>query len=233
MIDTRFQPPQIGEVLESIRSRGIALQMRMEPAQEQDISLLLAIDSANDLLVLDAPRNMDDETCLPGQRLDVSVWKNGIQLRFEVQVRHQGSHEGHPALFTGWPSAIEYIQRRNAFRIRLRDIRSRADFILDNGIHIPGRILDISVTGFSALVEQDVEIQQGQRADCEIEIERRSQFFALSEIRNINHVGISDHIRIGARFIDIRSEHKFRLEKLIREYEREQLRIRRSRNKGS
>lgn len=232
MIDTRFQPTQIREVLESIRTHNIALQMRPESAQDEDISLLLALDSAADTLVLDAPRRMDENTYLPGQKLEASVWKSGVQLRFQLEVRRQGSFENRPALFTRWPSSIEYIQRRNAFRIRLRDIRSRAAFILDNGIHIPGRILDISVSGFSALIEEDIEIESGQKADCEIEIERRSQFFALSEIRNISRVGINEHIRIGARFLDIRTEHKFRLEKLIREYEREQLRIRRGTNSG-
>ena len=224
MIDTRFQPAQIGEVLESIQSRGITLQMSLESAQADDVSLLLALDPAAKTLVLDAPRGMDDNRYLPGQNVTVSVWKNGIQLRFQLEVRRQGSFQNRPALLTNWPSFIEYIQRRNAFRIKLRNIRNRIDFILENNTHVPGRLLDISVTGFSVLVEDGIQVEPGQQANCEIEIERKSQFFALSEIRNVNRAGINDHLRVGARFVDIKTEHKLRLEKLIREFEREQLR---------
>ena len=228
MSDTLFRPEQFHEVLDSIRKHGLTLQVSLDARDTGDLSLLLQVDSPAKFLVLDAPRSMRPDRFRQGQSLSVTVWKSGVQLRFRVPIKAQGTFDENPALITGWPETIEYLQRREAFRIRLRNTRSHADLYLPNGSHVVGRILDISVNGFSTLVEPEVTLDIGDKFDCEIEIERnKSEFFAVAEVRNLAPVGMSDHLRVGSRFIELDQSHRIRLEKIIRQFEREQLRARR------
>ena len=226
--DTYFRPEQVHEVLQSIKQHHLTLQVSLDTPDTEDLSLLLELDRQAGFLVLDAPRNMRADRFISGQTIVVTVWKRGIQLRFRVPIKAQGTFEDNPALITGWPDTIEYVQRREAFRIRLRNTRSHADLYLRNGIHVAGRILDISVSGFSTLVEQEAELNIGDRFDCEIEIERnKSEFFAVAEVKNLAPVGLSDQMRVGSRFVELDQTQRIRLEKIIREFEREQLRARR------
>ena len=228
MSDTLFRPEQFREVLESIKKQGLTLQVSLDAPDTADLSLLLEVDSRNESLTLDAPRGMQPDRFRSGQTINVTVWKSGTQLRFRVPIKAQGTFEENPALVTGWPDEIEHIQRREAFRIRLWHMRSHADLHLQSGAHVVGRILDISVNGFSTLVEPEITLNIGDKFDCEIEIERnKSEFFAVAQVRNLAPAGMSDHLRVGARFIELDQTQRIRLERIIRQFEREQLRARR------
>ena len=228
MSDTLFRPEQFHEVLDSISKHGLTLQVSLDALETEDLSLLLQVDRPAKTLVFDAPRSMSSDRFIQGQTISVTVWKSGVQLRFRVPIKAQGTFEDNPALITGWPDTIEYVQRREAFRIRLRNTRSHADLFLPNGTHVVGRILDISVNGFSTLVEQGAELDIGDKFDCEIEIERnKSEFFAVAEVRNLAPAGMSEHLRVGSRFIKLDQTQRVRLERIIRQFEREQQRARR------
>ena len=229
MSDTLFRPEQFHEVLDSISNHGLTLQVSLGAPETEDLSLLMQVDGRAQSLVFDAPRSTSSDRFVQGQAISVTVWKSGIQLRFRVPIKAQGTFEGNPALITGWPDTIEYVQRREAFRIRLRNTRSHADLYLHNGIHVTGRILDISVSGFSTLVEQGVVLNIGDTFDCEIEIERnKSEFFAVAEVKNLAPAGMSENLRIGSRFTQLDQTQRVRLERIIRQFEREQLRARRT-----
>lgn len=225
MIDTHATSHDaIAELLEGMRRHRLPLQVRVNPGDEDDLSLVLAVDRKHNAVYLDAPRHMDEHRFLPGQHMEVTVWDNGIQLRYRILIRERTSFEDYPALLTDWPETIETIQRRKAYRVRLRYLPARAEFYLHQGFNARGRILDISVDGFAALMDPDVPLEIGNQVDCEIGIAEKELFSAIAVVRNLNTVSMGTHTRVGAEFTNMESGNRQRLEKLVREFEREQIR---------
>ncbi len=232
MADTEIKHrDMIGRLLESVHQHKLSIQMLQDSPEEEELSQLLALRPAENILVLDAPRGMSDTHFAPGQTLVASVWHNGMQLRFRLRIVEQQAFEGYPALITDWPSVIQSIQRRNAFRVRLWNFTSRADLLMRDGPQLSGRILDLSVGGFSTLLPPDAPLEIGQTVTCEIFIQGQTDFIAGAEIRNMSLVSRDTHLRVGAEFSEIEPTNRRRLEQLLREFEREQIRRLRGTNR--
>lgn len=211
---------QIRRLLKSVQERELGVTLRLVDAEEPEASVLLALDDRHNELIFDAPRGTTSDRFVAGQRTVVSSRYQGIELRFTSPIHSVGDYDGYPAVRTGWPRRVQYLQRRRSFRVRVRNLAdSKLDMYVDGARSYRARLLDLSTGGFGAVVPEEMAFTENEVMDCFIEVEGEG-FGTLVEIRNVRQNRIGGTTRIGAQFSELTRRQHRRLEKLVRKLER-------------
>lgn len=215
---------QIITLIGNIQRHQLAVRLLATNASAPEPSLLLAGDPQRGQLVFDAPRDLESARYAPGTTMTVMTSCNGAELRFDTAVIDSESFEGYPALRTSWPSRVISRQRRKAFRVRIGEDRSsRLELFDDTGNRIRGRLIDLSLTGFGALIDRAAPLRAGEEVDSMLEIDGISLTTAIF----LGNLHMPDHgrfMRIGAAFTGLSPQQRSQLEKLIRALERHAIR---------
>lgn len=217
------KPVQIRQLLRSLVDRRMLVDVQPMDQEQVDTTMLLAFDPRRGLLIFDEPRSADHGPFETDQPLKFASQHRGIEIRFTVVSRGIRRFDQRPALFTGWPDAIDYLQRRKAFRMSIPKVmHSRAELQIDMRSTVPARLLDLSTTGFAVAVDRSTALREGEVIDCWLDVEE--DFFSGSaEVRNVKNLP-GRMIRVGAEFVELERRQKRRLAQLIRQMERRSIR---------
>jgi len=215
---------QIAILISNVQRHQFPVRLLATSASAPEPSQLLAGDPQRGELIFDAPRDLDSGRYAPGSTMTVMTSCNGAELRFDTAVIDTESFEGYPALRTRWPDSVISRQRRKAFRVRIGEDRSsRLELFDDAGNRIRGRLIDLSMTGFGALIDRTAPLRAGEELDSSLEIVGVS----LATTIYLSDLRIPDHgrfMRIGAAFTELTPQQQSQLEKLIRALERHAIR---------
>jgi flagellar brake protein len=223
--DERISDPAlIAGLLAGVQRQQLPVQLLAPAAGAPEPSLLLVADAGGRELLFDAPRGLDSGAYQPGEVLTVLTSHHGAELRFDTTILAWEHYAQYPALRTRWPRSILSRQRRKAFRVRIGDDRSsRLELYDESGDRLRGRLADLSVGGFGALIDLDTPLQVGEELDSVLEVDDLS----LSATIIINDLRIpakGRFLRVGAAFQGLKPQQQAQVERLVRALERRAIR---------
>lgn len=204
----------------------ILLHNRPE-SPEPSLSMLLSIDLDSDFLILDSPVDVDRLELEPGNEIHVTANLQGIDIRFQCQFEAFVDYEGDIALRVAWPQALKYLERRSDYRVRISAEHAGLELTRDEGEEerqaIDGQIIDLSLGGFGALVEDSPILEKGEVLDCTLEF-REQELTVKAEIRRKSSRSTRGECHIGARFARLDPRQKRLLERIVAQLERRAIR---------
>ena len=194
---------ELAGMLGAVRKQQLPVHLLANASASPEPSLLLAIGQQPHRLVFDAPSNIDAPHFATGRNITALVYRDGAELRFEVQIQVIANYRGYPALQTSWPEQLIYRQRRKSFRVRLSNHESsRLDLYGDNGVLFRGELLDISASGFGALLEKSAPLVVGELLDYWLEIDGTS-VSGMLEIQDLEISAQGRFMRIGVKLVKL------------------------------
>ncbi|MFO7552379.1 MAG: PilZ domain-containing protein [Haliea sp.] len=216
---------QIATLLGSIQRHQLLVHLLSASASGPEPSMLLAGSFRRRQLLFDAPRNLHAGAYQPGQVITAMTVRDGAELRFDTEILGIEDYRGYPALRTSWPRQLIHHQRRKAFRVRIgKDRSSRLDLYDDGGNRVRGRLLDLSASGFGALIERSASLRAGEEVASALEIGGVTLDLPV-KVRDLKTPPLGRFIRIGAAFSGLTPQQQTQLEKLIRTIERQAIRV--------
>ncbi|HEY7775360.1 MAG TPA: flagellar regulator YcgR PilZN domain-containing protein, partial [Kineobactrum sp.] len=211
---------ELTSLLGTVHKQQLSVSILGETSASPEPSLLLAIGHQTRRLVFDAPRAINAPHFAIGKHITALTYKEGAELRFDVQIQTIANYRGYPALQTSWPERVIYRQRRKSFRVRLgKDESSRLDLYGDNGGLLRGQLLDISANGFGALIEKSAPLVVGELVDYSLEVGGISVSGKL-EIRDLATPAQGRFMRIGVNLVKLEPTVQKQLERIARDLER-------------
>lgn len=212
-------------VLDAMKDGRTLLSARIEHQRGYFNTTLLKVDAEKGYVFLDelAPAEGHKKIAV-GQTLHLYGFYNNLPAHFAVEVIHVGQHEG-IAFYAGpLPKVIHYQQKRAHFRayvglgkeltVRLRQ---------GNGNILSGRLQDVSLGGFGALLPADSILGDLEIVEVEsLELPEHAAIACSAEIRHSHPT--QGRLHIGARFTHLTPQAERQLLQAIVELEREQLR---------
>ena len=215
---------QIAALLSSVQRHQLPVHLLAPTASAPEPSLLLAEDFGDRQLLFDAPRNPDSGLYQSGSAITVLTVRQGAELRFDAKIIGMETFRGYPALRTTWPTSIISRQRRKAFRVRIGDdSSSRLELYDDRGKLIRGRLTDLSLSGFGALLDLDAPLRAGEEVESSLEIDSVSLTTSI-RISDLRVPTKGRFMRVGAAFTELSPQQQAQLERLIRALERRAIR---------
>lgn len=220
------KPTHIRQLLRSLVEQRMLVEVQPLDQEWSDTTMLLAFDPKRGLLIFDEPRAADQGLFTQDQPLHFASQHRGIEVKFNTVSRGIRTFDKRPALFTGWPDALHYLQRRKAFRMSIpKKLESRAELQIDQRFTIPARLIDLSTEGFGVAVDRSASLREGEVIDCWLDV--GDEFFSGSaEVRNFKSLP-GRMMRVGAQFLDQGQRQKRRLAQLVRQLERQSIRTHR------
>lgn len=216
---------EIASLLGSVQRQQLLVHLLSKTANSPEPSALLALSTRRQQLLFDAPRNVHTDAFHPGQVITAMAVREGAELRFDISILALESYRGYPALLTSWPRELIYRQRRKAFRVRIgKDWSSRLDLYDDGGKRVRGRLLDLSASGFGALIESSAPLRAGEEIAIALEISGVTLDLPV-QVCDLRTPPLGRFMRIGAAFSGLSSQQQTQLEKLIRMIERRAIRF--------
>ena len=191
-------------------------------------SLLLELDGDERTLLID---ELFPGTAFvtPGQTLQLNIrQQGGRSLKFQAQILQTYSYDDAPMYVITMPDALDYDQRRNAYRLPVdSSCAVEVDFTAPDNKIYSGRVGDISAGGLSLFLPQapDCELRFGNRlANVNFEFAQLNITSDLT-IRNLPSARSADaELRVGAEFAGLSAAQAKELELTILQLQRERLR---------
>jgi len=191
-------------------------------AQEGHLSTLLALKPYSGLY-LDSPPESVLDLYHVNDDLQVRSQLDGTDIRFKTKLQLHSRYEGYAALLCDWPGEIHHYERRLTFRVRVGGQKTAVALDLDDaGEHHRGRLVDLSLGGFGALIDPGAQLSAGEMLDCHLEIQGQS-LSAKAQVQSIEPMSGDRFARIGARFVDLPPLRERTLSKLILELDRQSI----------
>jgi c-di-GMP-binding flagellar brake protein YcgR len=187
------------------------------------LSMLLSADPDQGTLILDAPVDLDRLDLEPGSDIRVTANLQGVDIRFHCRFDAVIEHEGDDALKLDWPTEVKYLERRSEFRVRLSGAGAGLELVSNEDDTVSGQIIDLSLGGFGALVEDSEFICENEVLDCVLELNDHC-LSVRAEIRRKSEPSSRGKCHIGACFVELDSRDRRQLEKIVARLEREAIR---------
>ena len=193
------------------------------PHQQRPI---LAVNPDADYLVLDVSVPKGRSFPGSGQAVQIKATFHGEEAACATHILESADMAGKALLRVHLPGAVEYRQRRVYFRILLDTLTPIPVTLVDeeNG-SLFGTLEDISLGGLAVRLACDPNQPQIHAELCLIHLPGGEIFHSEIELTNTRAIG-SDTLRIGARLCRTNDAQLRKLERFIRQIEREQLKKR-------
>lgn len=219
--------PQVIGLLRRLRDQRVLLSVRVPGHSGLFNSLLLEVDPDRSLILLDElnPRQGHELVCQTGQ-LRVHCQCQGVELSFDCDVEVHPARSGISFYRAALPEAIDYLQRRSSFRVRVSvDLAVPVRLPLDKTTTaVEAELYDLSLGGLGATLDSAVELKLGQVLPCVIQLPKGEALDATIEIRFIRVDAAKSTQRIGASFRNLEPVQKQLVRRFVAQLEREMLR---------
>ena len=226
-------PTQVLRLLEQWAEDRSFASVRLEGYPETYSSKILRVDRDNQIITLDELRPESGHTRVSiGMRITVSGRLERIPITFDTQVE-QIDESLDPALYVlSIPGAIQYLQRRNDYRVRV----SRGDpvvvqFSNDDGHEWAGELDDISLGGLGIRMPAEDKSppslpRSGEILSCRLELPDIGSIKCCLEVRYAEPNAKTDIHALGVRFTDLNRRDRALIQRFIAQAQRDMARKR-------
>lgn len=219
--------PQIMGLLKRIRDQRVLLSVRVPGSDAVYNSLLLDIDPARNVILLDElnPQAGHELAC-KARQLRVHCQCQGVELSFVSQIEIGRGQNGVWFYRAPLPQSINYLQRRGSYRIRIGlNMQIPVAMPLDAEARIEGELFDLSMGGLGANLPSRTELTRGQIIEsCTLALPNSEPLTAEIEIRFVRVDKANQTQRIGASFRNLSPQQQTLLRRIVTQLEREMLR---------
>ncbi|MBI5042213.1 MAG: flagellar brake protein [Gammaproteobacteria bacterium] len=220
-------PPQIAALLRRVRDQKVLLSAQVPGHEGLFNSMLLDVNPERNIILLDelSPRGGHELACQVRQ-LRVRCQCHGVELSFACAIEVGQSQRGISFYRASLPDAINYLQRRINFRVRVGvNLAVPVHLPLEGAAILDGELSDLSLGGLGANVSTHVKLSRGQIIDtCSIHLPKGESLQAELEIRFVRHDTQRQQQHIGAAFRNLQPQQEQTLRKFVAQLEREMLR---------
>ncbi len=191
-------------------------------AQEGHVSTLLALKPYSGLY-LDSPPESAGDLYQVNDILQVRSQLDGTDIRFKTKLQLHSRYEGYAALLCDWPLQVHHYERRLTFRVRMGQHKTAVSVELDDAGELHrGRLIDLSLGGFGALINRGAQLSAGEMIDCQLEVQGQLMS-AKAQVQSIELAPGDRFARLGVKFADLPPLQERTLGKLILELERQSI----------
>lgn len=214
------QPKRVEALLQRLISARALVNIWHPEANEGHLSTLLGIKPVRSIY-LDAPPESVIDIYREGDPLQVRSRLEGTEVRFRTRLQLHSRHEGYPALLCEWPTEVHHYERRLSFRVRVGGEGAQVHLSLeDDGKRHRARLVDLSVGGFGALIDEEARLHAGEVLDCLLDL-RGQQLATSATVQSFDKVPGTRFRRLGVGFLNLDPAQERRLGKLVLELERQ------------
>ncbi len=216
------EPKAVEKLLRRLINARAMVQIQHPQSEDGHLSTIIALKPYSGLY-LDAPTESVIDLYHPKDELQVRSQLDGTDIRFQTHLQIHSRYEGYPALFCEWPSEIAHYERRLTFRVRMAGQRTGVTLDPDDTSQPHrGRLIDLSVGGFGALIDAGAQLNSGEMLDCTLELQGE-KLAAQATVQSVAPVPGDRFSRLGARFVDLSPLQERKLGKLILELDRQSI----------
>lgn len=219
--------PQIAGLLKRVRDTRTLLSVRVPGSDALFNSLLLEVDLERNHILLDElnPR-AGHELAMQARQLRVHCQCQGVELSFNCAIEIGQGQQGIAFYRAALPEAINYLQRRGSFRVRVGvNIHIPINLPLDSATRLEGELFDLSMGGLGAYLSNSIELTRGQiLEDCSLILPNNAPLTTELEVRFVRVDKEKQSQRIGASFRNLDPQRQNLLRRFVAQLEREMLR---------
>ena len=211
---------QILALLEQIRSNHNLVAVHIMGHEGEYNSAILKLDPEAGYLVFDelAPA-AGNKKLDPGSRVRVTSRNKGVQTRFDATVTDLGEYQGLPFFRTTLPEEIQYIQRREYYRIPIPvDEHVTAQLMTDNNILLNADVSDLSVGGCNLRLRSRPAFRLGRGMvipRCFITLPEEEKIITSLEIRQADDWERTANMHVRGRFLGLTRAERRSLQRYI------------------
>lgn len=187
-------------------------------------STLLSVDKNKKLLVLDrlTPKG-GHEQLIKSRQLTIQVSHKGADIVFTTTMNETEPEKIMPRYELNFPDSIQYLHRRNSYRVTVRNNTEMVVEIQTNNESFQGELHDISTEGMCIRFPNEIDIP---RNTDPTEVKCVINFADNQELKctfNICHTYLHEHskdFRIGGNFQYLDKIQKRAIERFVAELQR-------------
>lgn len=191
-------------------------------------SLLLDSDRADGTLLADELLPARGHSVMePGMEIRVLGSLDGIEIRFRSRVITINPAQAGASYSLVMPVAIEYKQRRNAFRVPVSPALAIAVALHADGINAKGTLADISHNGLRVALRNAISLPTGSELQCDIALPNDpidARVEARHSAPDRRGLGV---VYVGFHFLELSVENQRIINRFTANLQRDQLRARR------
>lgn len=224
---------EIGKALATVVESRTPLTIRIEERQTFYVSLLVDVDSENQVLYIDEllPKNGND-ALVNGEVFSVRALCRGIPVFFKGnKILSVEEDSGALTYKLAFPERLIYQQRRQFFRVAV-GLKQNCDVVLkrskkqadSNSSAVRGRVVDLSQrgAGFQILGQLEPELLVGEHmAECEISLPDYEYITCQAEIRRFFYDEERDISSCGLLLHGLEKGQQRKLDRYILQLQRE------------
>lgn len=210
-------------VLLDLQSRGALISISVSGLPGTYLSIVLKADIHAGRLLFDGLRSHHTDQQIPvGSVVTVRTRLGSSNVVFDCIVDAPFQLNRSSTFSAHFPSSLQSVDQRNAYRIRIPDAMSASAVQLSAGdVRYEGRLLDISRKGAGTLLSIRINPEVDNRVLCSFQL-LGSRFETHADIRSASDVNL--HQRLGLLFADLPATEHRRLDATIAALERTILR---------
>ena len=221
-------PEQIVSLLSQVHRAHSLLNIRLPDSETSFSSALLGIYDEHGFVVFDelTPR-AGHRLLLQSHQMRVSGRLDGVELHFKAQLLEAREKGGVAYYKVAMPKSIYYRQRRQDYRVPSHAANIRFHALRGRGINqvVRGHAHDLSRSGIGVLLEENVDLMQGEvLASCILNIPGTGEISFSLEVRYCATSRSGAATRMGGRFCEIEPESQRKIVQCINDLERAQAR---------
>lgn len=201
------------------------LSVRRSGHERQHLSVVLAVDAARGVVLIDALQPDPRPAVQTGETLRLRARLEGAEAIFSTTVAGNETWGGAAAIALHLPDSLRLRERRRAHRIAIPESQRRANAsaTTESGV-VPMQLVDISVQGAGLSASRHAALNVGDTVRLNLEL-TGAQVLALAEIRSQSLRG--ELQRLGLLFTEMAARDQDRLAAAILCLERQLMRDRR------
>lgn len=220
---TLYSALEIGRILNGMKDERQMVRMRFAESQQEAVTAVLAVDAARKRFVVDALSDARQQSLAErSPRLFFEGRHNRIAISFTTGAARQVVFEGAPALEVGFPDQLTRLQRRESFRVFVRDSVVEAPV---KGEVLTFSIRDVSQSG-CCLVDPDKRLQDqvGQTlSGCTLALAGVQELEVALEVCRSYDVATpagQQQRRVGCRFASLEAAKAALIQRFVMQVER-------------
>lgn len=220
---------EIFQHLSKLRKNHTLLSIKVGESALNFGSIILDINKQDAFIILDElfPRNKISTSVLH-QKLKIKSQIDGIDLSFVSIVNSVLKEDGSNYCKLAIPKFMYYFQRREFFRATTNMATPiNATIMTEDNVSIEAELIDLSVGGFSARINSELEVQLAENdyLKCTINFPDGELIHSSVSIVRTKEAKQKNKPILAGKFIELETKTKHLLSRLIAKLERENIKL--------